>query len=151
MNQKNVETTLIGAICLIVGWGASTIIHECGHIAVARSLGLPASFGMLTLTTGSVFVSGDLTGTQTALIAVAGSLLLIIAGVLMVRLSRNPAVRLVGVVFLVRAWVDAIPSCDLDGGLIAGSAGYAIAMTILLVEILICGSVILNAIPRECS
>jgi len=98
----------------VVGWGASTILHECGHMAVAQSLGLPVTFGTFTLTPGSVFVSGDLTDAQAALIAVAGSLVLIIAGVLLVRGSGNPAVRMVGVVFLCRAWIDALPICELE-------------------------------------
>jgi len=51
MNHKHVDSTLCGAICLIVGWGAATLLHECCHLAAARSLGLPASLGKLTLTT----------------------------------------------------------------------------------------------------
>jgi len=151
MNIGGIKTALLGAICLVIGWGAATLLHECGHMAVAQSLGLPVTFGTFTLTTGSVFVSGDLTDAQAALIAVAGSLVLIITGVLMVRCSGNPAMRMVGVVFLCRAWIDALPICDLDGGLIAGSAGYGMAILIPIVEVIICGSVIIDVISQECS
>lgn len=146
MNQKSIKTILLGAICLMVGWGGGTLLHECGHMAVARSLGHDVSMGTLTLTTGSVFVHADLTDTQTALIAVAGSLVLIIAGMALVRLSRSPALRMVGFVFLCRAWTDAMPILDLDGGILASSAGYWIAWGVLLVEVLVCGAVIFEVI-----
>lgn len=146
MNLKRIDSALLGAICLIVGWGGGTLLHECGHIAVARSFGHDVSMGALTLTTGSVFVHADLTDAQTALIAVAGSLVLIVAGVALVHFSANPAVRMIGVVFLCRAWIDALPLLDLDGGILAGSAGYLIAWPILLVEVLVCGAVIFNVI-----
>lgn len=74
MKQKHLETSLLGAICLILGWGIGTILHECGHLAGTYAFGLPATLGQITLTTGSVFVQGDLTGTQTAVMAIAGSL-----------------------------------------------------------------------------
>ncbi len=147
MNLKSIDFALIGAICLLIGWSVGTLLHECGHMLVARSLGLSASFGTLTLTTGSVFVHADLTDAQTALIAVAGSLALIIAGVVMVRFSANPALRMIGIVFLCRAWIDVLPICGFDGGLIAGSAGYSIAIFIVIVEVVVCGSVIFDAIP----
>lgn len=149
MNRKTIETALLGSICLLIGWGSATLLHECCHLAVARSLGLPATLGTLTLTTGSVFVSGDMTAIQAALVAVAGSLGLVIAGVAMVRLSSNPAVRMIGVVFLCRAWVDVIPVCDLDGAIFAGAAGYVIAVIILLAEVLVCGGMIWYALNKH--
>lgn len=147
--NKSIKTSALGAICLILGWGAGTLLHECGHLAGAYAFGLPATLGQITLSTGSVIVQGDMTGTQTAVIAIAGSLCLMIAGVLMVRLSGNPMVRMIGIVFLCRAWVDMLPVGDVDGGILAGSAGYVIAMFIMTAELLICGGVILDAIPEE--
>lgn len=148
MNQKRIKTSLLGAICLILGWGAGTILHEYGHLAGAYAFGLPATLGQITLSTGSVFVQGDMTGTQTAVIAIAGSLCLMVAGVLMVRLSGNPMVRMIGIVFLCRAWIDVLPISGFDGGILAGSTGHAIAMLIVVVEVLVCGGVILDAIPE---
>ena len=142
MNHKHVESTICGAICLIVGWGAATLLHECCHLAAARSLGLPASLGKITFTTGSVFVSGDMTNIETALVAVAGSIGLITAGVMLVRLSSNPAARMVGIIFLSRAWIDALPLCDLDGAIMAEGTGWLIAWTVVIAEILICGGMI---------
>jgi hypothetical protein len=144
--MKHFDTSLCGAICLIFGWGVGTILHECGHLAGAYAFGLPATLGQITLTTGSVFVQGDLTGAQTAVIAIAGSLCLMVAGVLMVRLSGNPMVRMIGIVFLCRAWVDMLPVGAFDGGILAGSAGYVVAMLIVIFELLVCGGVILDAI-----
>ena len=149
MNWEKVDGALCGAICLLLGWSVGTLLHECGHFAVAQSLGLPASFGTLTLTTGSIFVHGELTDAQTALIAVAGSLTLIIIGVALVRLSSSPALRMIGIVFLCRSWVDALPLCDLDGGILAGCVGYGIAMLIVIVEVLVCGAVIFGAINTK--
>ena len=77
MNWKTIDSALCGAICLILGWGTATILHECGHLAVAGTLGLPASLGPLTLTTGSVFVAGEMTAIEIAMVAVAGSVTLI--------------------------------------------------------------------------
>ena len=142
INQKNICSTLLGAICLIVGWGAATLLHECCHLAAARSLGLPASLGKLTLTTGSVVVPGGMTNIETALVAVAGSIGLITAGVLLVRLSSTPAARMVGIIFLCRAWIDALPLFDLDGAIMEEGAGWLIAWTVVIVEILICGGMI---------
>ena len=149
MNKKRIEASVIGAICLVLGWGASTMLHECGHLAVAHAFGYDTSLGPLTLTTGSVFVHGELTDMQTALIAVAGSLALIIVGVALVRLSANPALRMVGIVFLCRSWVDMLPFVGFDGGILAGSTGYVIAMIIVVFEVLLCGGVILDAIPES--
>jgi hypothetical protein len=68
------DEVLCGAVCLIFGWGSATLGHECFHLAVARSLGLTATLGEVTLTTGSVFVQGAMTSVETMLVAVAGSL-----------------------------------------------------------------------------
>ena len=146
MNWEKVDGALCGAVCLLLGWGLGTLLHECGHFAVARSLGLPASFGTLTLTTGSIFVHAPLTDIQTTLIAVAGSLALIIAGVAMVRLSGNPALRMIGVVFLCRAFIDTIPLNGFDGMFIAESVGYLAAYTIVIIEVLISGGVIYDMV-----
>ncbi len=144
--MNRIETSILGAVCLVLGWGAGTLLHECGHLAGAYALGLPATIGYLTLSTGSVIVQGDMTSTQTAIIAVAGSLCLMVAGVLMVRLSGNPMVRMIGIVFLCRAWVDMLVLSGFDGGILAGSVGYVIAMLIVVFELFVCGGVILDAI-----
>lgn len=137
------NTALLGGITLLFGWGSSTLIHEICHIIIARSLGLPASLGKLTLTTGSVFVSGDMTNTETALVAVAGSIGLIIMGWLLTRAS-SVYIRMIGVIFLCRAFVDAIPISTMDGALIAGSVGYLAAWSIVIIEVLISGGIILG-------
>lgn len=142
MKSNPIDSSLCGAICLLVGWGAATLLHECFHLATARSLGFPASLGKLTLTTGSVFVPGEMTNIETALVAVAGSIGLIAIGVLLVRLSNNPAARMVGIIFLCRAWIDALPLCDLDGAIMAEGAGWLIAWMVVIAEILICGGMI---------
>ena len=148
MNLKTIDTTICGALCLLVGWGASTILHEMCHLAAAEALGIPASLGDITLATGYVTLYHPITDIQMTIIALAGSLGLVIAGVLLVRLSGNPAVRMIGIVFLCRAWTDTLPITGLDGGLIAGSSGYVIAILIVIAEVLICGSVILDTIQK---
>jgi len=149
MNLKHIETSLLGAITLLTGWGIGTLLHECSHLAGAYALGVPATLGTCTLSTGSVILYGGMTDAQTTIIALAGSIGLVIAGVALLRLSRNPALRMIGIVFLARAWVDVLPLTGYDGGLIAGSAGYVIAMIILIAEVLICGGVILDTINTK--
>jgi hypothetical protein len=145
VNWKTIDSALCGAICLIIGWGAATILHECGHLAVAGTLGLPASLGKLTLTTGSVFVVGDMTTTETALVAVAGSLTLIAIGLILTG-ARSRYVRMVGIVFLCRAWIDALPLCDLDGAKMAEGTGMVIAWIVVIAAVLVCGGRILETI-----
>ena len=147
--MKHLETALLGAITLLVGWGVGTLFHEGCHLAAAISLGIPATLDTCTLSTGSVTLYGSMTDAQTAIIALAGSIGLVIAGVLLVRLSAAPVVRMIGVVFLCRAWVDVLPVSGFDGGLIAGSAGYLIAVLIVMVEVLVCGGVILDSINSK--
>ena len=148
MNRKTIDDTLCGSLCLLVGWGIGTLVHEGCHLLAAGAFGLPATLGACTLSTGSVFIHGGMTDTQTALIALAGSLGLVVAGVALVRLSSNPAMRMIGVVFLCRAWVDVVPIVGSDGGLIAGSAGYVVAILIVVGEVLICGDVIIEIIAK---
>ena len=147
--MKHLKTALLGAITLLVGWGVGTLFHEGCHLAAAISLGIPSTLGSCTLSTGSVTLYGGMTDAQTAIIALAGSIGLVIAGVLLVRLSAAPVVRMIGVVFLCRAWVDVLPVSGSDGGLIAGSAGYLIAVLIVIVEVLVCGGVILDTINSK--
>ena len=148
MNWKTIDTALCGAICLILGWGTATLLHECCHLATARSLGLRATFGSCTLSTGSVFVQGDMTNIETSLVAVAGSLGLIIIGWILTRAS-SVYIRMIGVVFLCRAWIDALPLCDLDGAIMAEGAGWLIAWAVVVAEVLICGGRILEALQPK--
>jgi len=149
MNLKRTESALLGAITLLTGWGIGTLLHECSHMAGAYALGVPATLGTCTLSTGSVILYGELTAIQTTIIALLGSLGLVIAGVALVRLSDIPALRMIGIVFLCRAWIDVLPLTGYDGGLIAGSAGYVIATAILIAEVMICGGVILDTINTK--
>jgi len=136
--MKRIDDTICGALCLMIGWGCGTLLHELCHLMTARSLGLAATLGPCTISTGSIFIHGDMMQIETALIAVAGSVGLIIAGLLLLK-HRNRYLSMIGVVFLCRAWVDALPLMDLDGAMIAGSAGYVIAWGIVVAEVLICG------------
>lgn len=144
----NLKTTLLGATMLLIGWGLGTLLHEGCHLLAAGTLGIPATLGPCTLTTGYVTLYGGMTDTQTAIIALAGSFGLVIAGVVLVRLSSNPALRMIGVVFLVRAWVDMVPIAGRDGGLLAGSVGYLVAWIIVITEVLICGGVLFRMIQN---
>lgn len=144
----HLKNALYGAICLLTGWGASTILHEGCHLAAARSFGLPASLGACTFSTGSIYVHSSMTQLETACIAVAGSMGLILIGWLLTKASSQ-YVRMIGVLFLCRAWVDAIPLCGWDGGLIAGSAGMVIAGSVLLAEVLVCGDLILKTMANR--
>lgn len=141
-----IKLYLLGAACLLFGWGASTILHECFHLIVAMSLGLSASMEELTITTGSVFVTGDMTHVETTLVAIAGSLGLVIIGVLLVKGSNDIYRTMVGVIFLSRGWTDSLPLLDLDGAIMAESTGMLIAWTVVIVEVIICGGTILTAI-----
>ena len=150
---KDMDEVLCGAVCLIFGWGSATLGHECFHLAVARSLGLTATLGEVTLTTGSVFVQGAMTSVETMLVAVAGSLGLIIVGLLLIHSFENKMIHMIGVVFLCRAWIDALPLFDLDGGIFVqsacsalGTAGLLAAWIFVILEILVSGGAIAHVI-----
>ena len=137
--MRKADVALIGAICLLVGWGSATVLHEMFHFLVAYLLGIEASFEYMTLSTGSVFVYGEMTPLETTFVAIAGSIGLVIVGVMLVEMTKWQCTKMIGVIFLCRAWVDTLPICGMDGGLVAGSAGYGVAVFIVIVEVLICG------------
>lgn len=142
-----ISNIILGAIILTVAWGVSTVFHEVCHFLVAGLLGYEASIGAFALTTGSVFVNGEMCAVDVALIAVAGSVGLIVVGVLLVRFTSS-YLKMAGIVFLCRAWVDVIPIGDLDGGLIVGSVGAGIAYGVAIAEVLVCGGIILCEIQK---
>ena len=147
MKSNPIDSSLCGSICLLIGWGAATLLHECFHLVSAYSLGLDASLDAITLTTGSVLISGEMTSSETAIVAVAGSIGLITIGWLLTRAS-SVYIRMIGVVFLCRAFVDAIPISTMDGALIAGSVGYLAAWSIVIIEVLISGGLILGELRQ---
>ncbi|KAF5411368.1 MAG: hypothetical protein U9N46_12210 [Euryarchaeota archaeon] len=154
----NMDDLIGGAICLVFGWSSGTLGHEWFHSIVATTLGYAVTFGEITLTTGSVFVQGDMSSIETMLVASAGSLGLIIAGVMLIYSSHNKMLRMIGVVFLCRAWIDALPLCDLDGAILEhsacsamGDAGYVIAWTFVIFEILVSGGAIAHVIKSDVS
>jgi hypothetical protein len=137
---KSLDNSLCGALCLIFGWSVATVLHEGFHVGMAHVFGIPVSLGEITLTTGSVFVHGDMTPFETAVVAAVGSVGLVVVGLMLVYVSENKILRMIGVVFLCRAWIDALPICDLDGALVAGSAGYLVACGLVVAEVLACGA-----------
>lgn len=148
MNWKNIDDTICGAICLMIGWGCGTLLHELCHLMTARSLGLVATPGRCTIATGHIVVHGDMTSIETALVAVAGSAGLILIGLLLIKHSSK-YLNMIGLVFLCRAWIDALPLMDLDGAILAGSAGAVIAWGILIIEMLICGGAIFKVMGAD--
>lgn len=147
MNLKRMNNAISGALCLIIGWGTATLLHELCHLMAARSLGLAASPGRCTFSTGSIFIHTPMTPTETTLVAIAGSIGLVIAGIMLTR-NHHMYIRMIGIIFLARAWVDTLPIYRMDGGMVAGSAGYLIAVLIVIAEILLCGGVILDTMQR---
>ena len=141
------DNAFIGAIILSVAWGTSTVFHEVCHVFVAYLLGYESYIGAFTLSTGEMFVVGDMSALDTALVAVAGSVGIIVVGVLLVR-SGSAYVKMAGIVFLCRAWIDVLPIVGFDGWLIAGSAGYAVAYMVAVAELLVCGGVILCEVKK---
>ena len=148
MKSNPIDSSLCGSICLLIGWGAATLLHECGHLVAAHSFGLEASLGKLTLTTGSVLISEEMNSTETAIVAVAGSLSLILIGVVLIRI-KHPAARMIGIVFLCRAWIDALPLCTHDGAMMVGAVGFALPWAVVIAEILICGGMIWYALNNH--
>lgn len=147
MNWRTLDSAICGAICLILGWGCGTLLHELCHLIMARSLGLVATPERCTLTTGSVLVHGSMTNLETVLVAVAGSAGLILMGLLLIK-HHNKYLNMIGLLFLCRAWIDALPLLA-DGAGITGSIGAGIAWGILLIEILICGGRILDVMTAN--
>lgn len=145
MQVKRIDTNILGAICLLIGWGAATLLHEGCHLAVARSLGLTATLGACTFTTGSVFIHGDMTNIETALVAIAGSAGLILIGWILTRAS-SVYVKMMGIMFLSRAWIDTLPLFDLDGAIMAEGTGMVIAWAVVVVAVLVCGGRILDVL-----
>lgn len=148
MNWKNIDDTICGALCLLIGWGCGTMIHELCHLMTARSLGIAATPGRCTIATGSIFVHGDMTQIETALVVVAGSLGLIIIGLMLLK-HRSRHLNMIGVVFLCRAWIDALPLFDMDGAIMAEGTGMLIAWVIVIAEVLVCGGAIWGAMNRH--
>jgi hypothetical protein len=64
----NIDDAIVGAICLVFGWGSATLGHEWFHSAIAITLGYTVSLGDITLTTGSMFVHGEMTSIDTLFI-----------------------------------------------------------------------------------
>ena len=150
------DEILCGAICLVLGWGLGTLSHEWFHSAIALSLGYTVSLGGMTLSTGSTFVHGEMTSADTMLVAIAGSLGLVILGTILIYSRSNKMLHMVGVVFLCRAWIDALPLCDMDGAIFAhsacgiiGEAGYLLAWTFVIFEVLISGGAIAHVIKSS--
>ena len=146
MKPKEIEKYILGGAILALAWGSSTFLHELFHIIVARSLGIHAEFGNLTVSTGSIITYGEMTPLETSVIAMAGSFGLIIMGSILVRRKNNLFAKMAGVIFLCRAWIDALPICGMDGELILSNAGYVNAYVIVIAEVLICGGLILDSL-----
>ena len=148
MNWKNVDDTICGALCLVIGWGCGTLLHELCRLMTARSLGLAATPGRCTIATSHIVVHGDMTQIETALVAMAGSAGLILIGLLMIK-HRSKYMNMIGLVFLCRAWIGALPLVGFDGAMIAGSVGYVIAWGLLITEMLICGGAIFKVLNAD--
>jgi len=144
---KHIDTAVCGALCLLLGWGTSTLVHELFHLMAARSLGLEATIERCTLSTGLTIINSPMTPTETTIVAIAGSIGVIAAGILLTK-NHNRYIRMIGIIFLCRAWIDALPICGRDGSMIAGSAGYMIAVSIVAVEVLICGGTIYGILQK---
>lgn len=123
-------------------------MHECGHLLAARAIGVSATLGDCTLSTGVVFIPDAVSSTHTMLIAMAGSVALMLVGTALVTYSPAPAGRMIGVVMLCRAWVDMVPASGLDGWHVAGSVGYWGAFGLCIIEVLICGAVIYSVFGK---
>lgn len=150
---NDLDEIICGAVCLVFGWASATFGHECFHSVIALSLGYTVSLGEMTLTTGSMFVHGDMTSIETMIVAIGGSLGLIVIGMILIYSYESKMLRMIGVVFLCRAWIDALPLCDLDGEIFAqsaygaiGDAGYLFAWTFVIFEILVSGGAIAHTI-----
>jgi len=150
---SNIDDAIVGAICLVFGWGSATLGHEWFHSAIAITLGYTVSLGDITLTTGSMFVHGEMTSIDTLFIAAAGSVGLILVGLALIYSCNSRMLHMIGVVFLCRAWIDALPLCDLDGAIFAqsacnvlGTAGYLLAWAFVLSEILVSGGAIAHTL-----
>ncbi|MEA1945302.1 MAG: hypothetical protein U9N07_08260 [Euryarchaeota archaeon] len=150
---NNMGEVICGAVCLIFGWGSATLGHEWFHSVVALTLGYTVSLGDISLATGSMFVHGTMTSIETMLVAIAGSLGLVIAGIILIYSYENKMLHMIGVVFLCRAWIDALPLCDMDGAVFAqsaysaiGNAGFFVAWMFVIIEILISGGAIAHVI-----
>lgn len=150
---SDIDDAIVGAICLIFGWASATLGHEWFHSAIAITLGYTVSLGEITLTTGSMFVHGEMTSIDTLFVAAAGSVGLVLVGLILIYSCNSKMMHMIGVVFLCRAWIDALPLCDLDGAIVAqsacnvlGIAGYLLAWTFVISEILISGGAIAHTI-----
>lgn len=132
--MKYIKTALI----ILFSWGIATIIHELGHIIIARCFGFVATIESIGFNAASVIIHGVMTPFELTAIATAGSAFLILIGAILIVLK----IQTIGIVFVFRSWIDMIPINGSDGFLIADSSGYLIAVVLLLIEIMVC-SVIL--------
>jgi len=149
----DIDDAIVGAICLVLGWASATLGHEWFHSMIAITLGYTVSLGEVTLTTGSMFVHGEMTSIDTMFVAAAGSIGLVLIGLMLIYSCNSKMMHMIGVVFLCRAWIDALPLCDLDGAIVSQSAcnvlgigGYFLAWIFVISEILISGGAIAHTI-----
>lgn len=132
--MKYIKTALI----ILFSWGIATVTHELGHIIIAKCFGFVATLNHLSYSTASVIIHGVMTPFESTVIATAGSAFLILIGAILIVLK----IQTVGIVFVLRSWIDMIPINGSDGFLIADSSGLTVAVGLLLIEVMIC-SVIL--------
>lgn len=132
--MKHIKT----AVIIFFAWGIATITHEFGHILVARCFGFAATLHTLNYNTASVMIHGVMTPFETTVIATGGSTILILLGAILIALH----LKTIGLVFVLRSWIDMIPIGAKDGSIIAESSGLAVAIVLLVIEVMICGVII---------
>jgi hypothetical protein len=140
MHEHRNTTLNIPRIMIIslIAWGIATPTHEFGHLLAAWSLGFTATLETLGYNAGSVVVFGVMTPFETVAIATAGSTFLILTGAILIVLK----IQTIGIVFVLRSWIDMIPIGTKDGGIIADSSGLTVAIGLLLIEVVIVGLIL---------
>ena len=110
---------------------------------MAWILGYHATISQIGFSTGMTIVYGMIDPVAVVIIATAGSVALVITGLILAR-----AYPTIAVAFLGRAWIDMLPVLDCDGARVAEAAGMPVAIVLLLAEVIVCAYGLKRAIAR---
>jgi len=103
-------------------------------MALGYDIGLDIQF-----TFGAMTVQGVMSPVDMVVTALAGTVGLTAIGVELVYALRSRLLNMVGMIFLVRAWVDSLPLYNFDGVYVAQYSGLLLAWMVATALILVSG------------
>lgn len=115
----------------------STLIHESGHFLVAIFLGYQVELCHISLLSGSTIIYNLTNVTHIGIIAIAGSVMVIICGIIFITWDWAPF-KIIGCVFFARVCFDMIPYESSDIVIFCDTIGRGAGIGVLIIEMVIC-------------